>query len=293
MSRKATHCGSWYSDSPDELSKQLDDWLLQADLSFGPARAIIAPHAGYSYSGPCSAFAYRQISAAVVKRIFILGPSHHVRLRGCALSSAKIYKTPLYNLKIDEKINAELEESRQFTWMNMKVDEDEHSIEMQLPFIAKVMETWKDQFTIIPILVGSLTPDAEATYGDLLAPYLGDPENLFIISSDFCHWGERFRYTHYDKSCGPIFKSIEKLDKDGMDIIESLNPPAFTEYLRKCGNTICGRHPIGVFLQTIASLQSRGYKMEFKFLKYVQSSECRTMSDSSVSYASGSLMFDS
>lgn len=63
-------------------------------------------------------------------------------------------------------------------------------------------------------MVGVLTPDAEAEYGDLLAPYLADPANLFVISSDFCHWGRRFRYTYVDESCDSIHKSIEKLDKE-------------------------------------------------------------------------------
>lgn len=77
-----------------------------------------------------------------------------------------------------------------------------------------------------------------------------------------------------------------------MDIIETLNPPAFTEYLRKYNNTICGRHPIGVMLQAVEALKPRGYNMSFKFLKYDQSSQCRHMNDSSVSYASGSLLIE-
>lgn len=291
--RRATHAGSWYTDSGAELSRQLDRWLGAADLSHGPARAIIAPHAGYTYCGACAAFAYRQVSPVVVKRIFILGPSHHVRLRGCALSVAKKYRTPLYDLKIDAQINSELEKTGQFSWMDMKTDEDEHSIEMHLPYIAKVMEDYKDQFTIVPILVGSLNPEQEAQYGSLLSSYLMDPTNLFVISSDFCHWGHRFSYTYYDSSCGAIHKSIEKLDKQGMDIIESLSPHSFTEYLRKYNNTICGRHPIGVMLGAVKALQDQGYdKMSFKFLKYAQSSQCQDIEDSSVSYASGSLVFE-
>lgn len=62
-------------------------------------------------------------------------------------------------------------------------------------------------------MCGGLTPEKEAFYGEKLAKYLADPQNLFVISSDFCHWGERFRYTNYDESCGPIYKSIENLDK--------------------------------------------------------------------------------
>lgn len=97
--------------------------------------------------------------------------------------------------------------------MDKKTDEDEHSIEMHLPYVAKVMEDFKDQFTIVPIMVGSLSTESERLYGEILAPYLEDPSNLFVISSDFCHWGNRFHYTYYDKSCGHIYQSIEKLDK--------------------------------------------------------------------------------
>lgn len=63
-------------------------------------------------------------------------------------------------------------------------------------------------------MVGVLSLEREAEFGQILAPYLADPQNLFVISSDFCHWGQRFRYTHYDESDGPIHKSIEKLDKE-------------------------------------------------------------------------------
>ncbi|KAJ8683118.1 hypothetical protein QAD02_018910 [Eretmocerus hayati] len=294
QARRATHSGSWYTDNGFDLNKQLEGWLNAADLTHGPARAIISPHAGYSYCGACAAFAYRQISPVVVRKIFILGPSHHVRIPGCALSTATVYKTPLYDLHIDQKINKELADTGHFKWMDMETDEDEHSIEMQLPYIAKVMEDYKDSFTIIPILVGSINPEREAMYGKLLAPYLADPQTLFIISSDFCHWGQRFRYTYYDKSCGAIHKSIKNLDKMGMDIIENLTPSVFTDYLQKYGNTICGRHPIGVFLQAIQAMKESadGQRMNLKFLKYAQSSQCNNMSDSSVSYASASMVVE-
>lgn len=79
-----------------------------------------------------------------------------------------------------------------------------------------------------------------------------------------------------------------------MDIIETMEPRAFTEYLNKYGNTICGRHPIGVLLQAIAKLRSQSNfpRMSMKFLKYAQSSQCINMQDSSVSYASASLVFE-
>ena len=74
------------------------------------------------------------------------------------------------------------------------------------------MQSHKDNFTVVPILVGSLSPEKEAKYGRIFAKYLADPTNLFIISSDFCHWGQRFRYTEYDERKGEVHESIRALD---------------------------------------------------------------------------------
>lgn len=95
--------------------------------------------------------------------------------------------------------------------MTTHTDEDEHSIEMHLPYVAKVMEN--HEFTIVPVLVGSLTHERESEYGRVFSKYLADPDNLFVISSDFCHWGSRFHYQYYEKNWGKIYESIQKLDE--------------------------------------------------------------------------------
>ena len=82
---------------------------------------------------------------------------------------------------------------------------------MHLPYVARVMQNNRD-FTVIPILVGSLSPEKESKYGRIFAKYLSDPSNLFVVSSDFCHWGQRFRYTYYDDKKGEIHESIKALD---------------------------------------------------------------------------------
>ncbi len=74
--------------------------------------------------------------------------------------------------------------------MSQSVDEEEHSIEMHLPYVAKVMESRRGQFSIVPVLVGALKEDREKEYGQIFSKYLADPSNLFVISSDFCHWGK-------------------------------------------------------------------------------------------------------
>ena len=94
-------------------------------------------------------------------------------------------------LSLSAPVYSELSSTGHFEQMSQNVDEEEHSIEMHLPYVAKVMEAQRDRYTIVPILVGALSEEKEVFYGKLLSKYLADPDNLFVISSDFCHWGER------------------------------------------------------------------------------------------------------
>lgn len=289
--RRASHAGSWYSSSPNELNQELTSWLNQAKFTHGPAKAIISPHAGYSYCGATAAYAFKHIVPDNIDTVFILGPSHHVRLNGCALTKTVEYETPLYNLIIDQELNKELYDTGKFELMNQKTDEDEHSIEMQLSYVAKVMESKQGNYKIVPVMVGGINSEKEKMYGQLFAKYFLNPRVLFVISSDFCHWGERFDYTFYDQKHGEIWKSIEDLDKQGMDLIEKLNPENFKKYLNSTGNTICGRHPISVLLNIVESLKGTP-GCDLRFTHYAQSSHCKRQRDSSVSYASASLVLN-
>eukprot|EP00879_Flechtneria_rotunda_P006851 GHRR01007196.1.p1 GENE.GHRR01007196.1~~GHRR01007196.1.p1 ORF type:complete len:235 (+),score=56.16 GHRR01007196.1:471-1175(+) len=226
------------------------------------------------------AYAYSHIQPDRVQRVFLLGPSHHKYTRKCVLSLAQEYGTPLSKLPIDQAVYADLRATGVFDYMDLDEDEAEHSLELHTPYIAKIMGS--RQFTFVPIMVGSLSFEGEARYGRLLAKYLSDPGNLFIISSDFCHWGRRFQYTFTNNAQGPIWKSIQWLDELGMNIIEQRDPAAFAEYLQKYHNTICGRHPIAVLLQMLQHCQEN-FSIEFKH--YDQSSKAISSSDSSVSYA--------
>lgn len=168
-------------------------------------------HAGYSYSGPAAAWAYKSldVSQAYVitpslrchcersslpvlfsKRIFVLGPSHHVYLDSCALSRCDYYGTPLGDLNVDGDVAEELYATGQFTWMDQDTDEQEHSLEMHLPYIYKKLDLAGrlPHAKVVPIMVGAIRLAKEKDYGRILAPYLADPQSCFVISSDFCHW---------------------------------------------------------------------------------------------------------
>jgi len=285
----------------------------------GGCKAIIAPHAGYSYSGPTAAWAYRCIDTTGIKRVFILGPSHHVYLDGCALSRFRAYDTPVGSLPLDLETIEELKKTGEFEDMSGQTDEDEHSIEMHLPYVRKVFEG-KD-ITIVPVLVGSIRKDKEERFGAILAPYLAREDTICVVSTDFCHWGTRFDYTFYYPSpppCTPlhltrsgaqpaslqahtICQSIIALDHEGMAALahpsdSSASASAagdnFAQYLRRTRNTVCGRHPIGVLMGALKYLEeSQGVTSALKWVRYDQSSECRRIQDSSVSYASAYVVF--
>ena len=312
--RRASHAGSWYTDDPVELSAQLSSWLDAAKPSHPPARAIIAPHAGYSFSGPTAAWAYKHlVPDEAVRRVFLLGPSHSLYSPRCLLTSCQAYATPIGALRVDEAVRDELAATGEFDEMTLAVDEREHSLEMHLPYIVHVMGG--RPFTLVPIMVGALSEASEARYGRLLAPYLSDRQNLFVISTDFCHWGARFNFTYRDPRHGnEIFHSVEALDRprtctpcmhahgcipltharplhvhtqaldrQGMALIEAQDAQGFADYETELGNTICGRHAVSVFLHAL-NAQPEGHTL--KFVRYAQSSQARRADDSSVSYAS-------
>lgn len=347
--RHAYHAGSWYSESQEILDRTLTDYLnavalettppqQQQQQQEPPLRAILCPHAGYSYSGPTAAWSYYALRQELqhpqtpIRRIVLLHPSHHVYVPGCVISGASIIETPIGNLTVDSALREELiqssnnnnnnnnnhQNSLSVTMMEQRVDEEEHSGEMQYPYIAKcfIDTNRQNQISILPIMCGNLSPQQERMYGQWLAPILAREDVICIISSDFCHWGSRFRYqptpttkqspfmstssstsllssssstTSTAKTTTTttqeIYDYISELDHRGMSYIELQEPGAFATYLKQTQNTICGRHAIGVWLHAVHATKD-DVPLDIRFVRYAQSSPARTMQDSSVSYAS-------
>jgi MEMO1 family protein len=163
---------------------------------------------------------------------------------------------------------------------------------------------------LVPILVGNTNPRTEKHFGSILAPYLADPTSIFVVSSDFAHWGSRFGYTYYKPSNGDpvdlsprnspprnpqIYKSIMEVDHSSMDAIETGKHDDFLTNLEETGNTVCGRHPIGVVMAAVEVLAAEGKvsgeKGRFKFVRYERSGDVVRPDDSSVSYCSAFAIF--
>lgn len=316
--RRAHHAGSWYEDDSQDLSDTLQSFLMETEeeqvednddeqkssTEAGLPRGIIAPHAGFSYSGPTAAYAYRHLKEAFMRgwsgTVVVLHPSHHVYLDGCAISGASVIETPICNLPVDKSLRSELLQTGEFSTMSQNIDEMEHSGEMQYPYIAQIYTEVKSNsrkntispIHILPIMVGATSQSKH--FGHLLAPILSRSNIFTVISTDFCHWGSRFGYsptkspkTQPQQSFCEIHEYIEWLDRQGMEKISLQDPGAFAKYMKTYKNTICGKYPIGVYLNALhKQKESRSEEVVLQFVKYAQSSRVRSVSESSVSYAS-------
>ena len=265
MTRAATHAGTWYSNSTARLKKDIHAFLGATDAQKPTqshlARMIVAPHAGYRYSGNVIGQAYRAVSSfslphvkkaeskdeKPIRRIFVFGPSHFYATKQCDLSPFSEFNTPLGTIASDHDVIAALRATKLFGETTAKQDEREHSIEMQLPFIRAQFPN----VPIVPILVGNLTRAAELRYASALLPYLLDPSTRVVVSSDFCHYGPRYDFTPRPSKAMSPRAFVETLDMHAIHAISTRSATTFTATLRTHPNTICGRHAISLVLEVI------------------------------------------
>ena len=152
-------------------------------------------------------------------------------------------------------------------------------MEMQYPFTKWV---FGNDVKVVPILVGSLSLHILKSFKSAMEVFIRDDSTVFLVSSDFCHWGQRFGFQPFLKSPGSIHKNIEDLDKEGILRVTSNDYQGFLEYIEETGNTICGQNPILAMLYLLDKVD--GIKGEL--LSYSQSEQVTNPKSSSVSYAS-------
>jgi AmmeMemoRadiSam system protein B/AmmeMemoRadiSam system protein A len=287
--RKAAFAGTWYEADPSRLKSQLDKFLhtaeavlkkAPADPLFGSNRelagsvmAIVAPHAGYMFSGQTAAFAYESAAAAhKVKRVFLLGPSHYVGFRGAALPAEKSFATPLGDLQVDRQVIDDLHHTYPGFELMPEVHRREHSLEMQLPFIKESFGNVK----IIPIIVGIIGDESEIQLmGQILRRYI-QPDDLVVVSSDFTHYGPRYQYEPFHSN---IRENVKKLDEEAFECFNQLDVHKFLAFRDRTQDTICGFYPCALLLAMLPP------NTRATLLKYGTSRDTITEDDkNSVSY---------
>lgn len=229
--RNPAVAGLFYPDNPRELHVMVTDFLGAVHVTGAVPKAIIAPHAGYVYSGPIAATAYARIKPARgrITRVVLLGPAHRVGFHGLALSSADCFQTPLGSLTVDQEAVEKLSRLPQVRVMDA-AHAQEHSLEVHLPFLQEVL----GDFSLVPLVVGDTEPEEVA---EVLEALWGGPETLIVISSDLSHYHD--------------YKTAQKLDRATSQAIEQLRPEAI-DY-----DSACGRNPVNGLLQVA---RTRGLK---------------------------------
>ena len=248
--REPVVAGKFYPADKEKLENMVDYFLNNCKFEFyGKLRGIIVPHAGYAFSGQVAACGFKQISKEV-KLVIILGPSHYVSFRGFYVPNYTHFKTPLGEVKISEKAKL-LRRER----LSKNIDEKfEHSIEVEIPFLQKILG--KD-FEIIPIITGII--DAKEL-SEILAKYI-DNQTLIVVSSDLSHYHS--------------YEMARKLDKNCISSILNLS----IEEIERC--EACGKIPI----LTISYLAKK-FGWEPELIMYRNSGDVTGNKERVVGYAS-------
>jgi MEMO1 family protein len=180
--RPAAVAGSFYAGHPDRLQAAVADLLAAVPASAGASpKALIAPHAGYIYSGGVAAAAFATLrGSAAITRVVLIGPAHYVAVRGVAVPTADAFETPLGRVPVDRDALSAIAD------LPFVVEADaahapEHALEVELPFL----QTLLGSFALVPLLVGDADPRQVA---QLLGRLWGGPDTLIIVSSDLSHY---------------------------------------------------------------------------------------------------------
>jgi AmmeMemoRadiSam system protein B len=219
--------GQFYPGDPGRLRGMIRQYIGEATLpqDLGTVRAVITPHAGYVYSGPTAAYAFKALAALPRKAwtVYLLGPAHRVYLRGVGLGAYSAFRTPLGDAPVATvRVEEMLARSPLYTRAT-QAHAPEHCLEVEVPFLQETL----DDFCLVPMLFGEVEPGA---VGEELADRVGD-DDLIVVSNDLSHF---FPYERARKLDNSLLEALLEDDEAGVLAGEA-----------------CGRAPV-VTLMTIA-----------------------------------------
>jgi AmmeMemoRadiSam system protein B len=243
--RAPSIAGTWYPGSRRELENTIDKLLLNVEARpniEGELVALIAPHAGYSYSGQTAACSYYQLRDKKFDTVVLIGPSHYADFGPFAVTQKKFYATPLGEIELDQEFISALDSKIS---LNRVEYDREHSLEIQLPFLQRALGSFK----LVPIMmsrpfyiVGAQAREYCNQLASALAEQRTDRHTLFVASSDLSHLED------YD--------AVRKFDARFAKLVEQFNVDLLTQYMVEGGECrACGDAPI---ISTMLTAQNLG-----------------------------------
>jgi AmmeMemoRadiSam system protein B/AmmeMemoRadiSam system protein A len=250
--------------------------MLEEAPEHTSSRALVVPHAGYVYSGEVAARAIATLDPKTVRRVILLGPSHHKAFSGAALPARSIdsFSTPLGKIPVDTRAVDVLRKDPDFRGPP-SAHEPEHCLEVELP----LLQIEVPQAEIVPILVGAGTDrEAAGRIARAIAPLLDD-RTVVVVSSDFTHHGDRYRWEPFS---GPdLGDQLIHLGEVTADRLAAVDPSGFFHQVDVSGDTMCGAKPASVLMELLA----HAFEGEGEILEVTTSGHRTGTWDLSVTYA--------
>ncbi|HEY4934847.1 MAG TPA: AmmeMemoRadiSam system protein B [Terriglobales bacterium] len=249
--------GAFYPANPDELKNMVDGFLAKAQVSptADPLIALIAPHAGYLYSGGVAAFSYAALKGRTFQRVVIIAPSHYDEFLFSSVYEGDAYATPLGKVAVDKEFAAKLADGNTVRLSGRgherSGEQSEHSLEVQLPFLQRTL----GQFQLVPIIMGDQSYEASRALGVALAKLIGNSDTLIVASSDLSH------YHPYDEA--------STIDHNTLHAIESWDYYDLSRNLQSRVWEACGGGPIVAAMMAAERLGANRAEL----LKYANSGD--------------------
>lgn len=278
--RRPAVAGQFYDSDPRTLRKQITNYVVQArhGVSFSDTRhvrAVIAPHAGYVYSGSTATKTLARAGKGGYERVVVVAPSHRVGFRGLALSGYGAFQTPLGEFPVDTEALAKMEKAGgSLIRTRDDAHESEHALEVELPILWEFFPKIK----LAPIICGHIDMNDAVKLADAMR-FLWEPKTLWVISSDFTHYGAAFGYVPFKSD---IKENLRKLDLGAADYIMDFDADGFSNYVDQTGATICGANPIRILLSIMSAEKD---SLDSELIDYTTSGELTGDFSHCVSYA--------
>jgi AmmeMemoRadiSam system protein B len=233
--RRAAFAGQWYPGTPDALAAAVDR-CLSPHSRISRVVALVSPHAGLIYSGPVAGHGYAAVAGGTFDVVVLVGPSHYTPFSGVALSARGAFDSPLGALRIDEPLADRLSALTPLIRVDPAVHAQEHSLELQLPFLSRVLP----DVPILPLLMGTQDAGTASVLSDALSTALAGRRALLVASSDLSHYLDRTRASALDKI---VLERLERFDSEGLQAALDRQP-----------NHACGGGPIVAVMRTARAL---------------------------------------
>lgn len=240
--RRAAVAGSWYPGTAAELTAEVDRQLAAAGTQSVPGRlvALVSPHAGLRYSGPVAAFGYGLLRGSASRReigtVVLVGPSHRAAFDGVAIHARGTWESPLGRVPIDEELSQALLASDPVLFDDPDVHRDEHSLEMQMPFLQRLVPGLR----IVPLLMGSQSREEVRALAGALGRGLAGRAALLVASSDL---------SHYQPAA-----VANRTDAVAVAEVERFDEEALMARLESHRNVACGGGPVVAVMKAARAL---------------------------------------